>query len=160
MNSSRQRYSVCSEIPARRAICATGASLLTTCSTNWARCSGVNVDFFAISVLLLDTSTITYLRVPRDRSNTTARNLANAVKWYRKAAEQGYAKAQASLGVRYARGEGVAEDRVQALFWTILAARQGLARAVEGRAKLVADMNADDIARAEGLADGWKPVSR
>jgi len=40
---------------------------------------------------------------------------AEAVKWYRIAAEQGDAEAQAMLGIMYLNGEGVPQDNVQAL---------------------------------------------
>jgi TPR repeat protein len=40
-----------------------------------------------------------------------------AVKWYRKAAEQGDAPAQFNLGNSYANGEGVAKDAVEAAKW-------------------------------------------
>src|SRR5690606_34434701 len=70
-NSSRHRYSVCSDIPARRAICTAGSSLLNRRNTIWARCSALNVDFFPISPLLLrNTTSITDLRVQRNRSYT------------------------------------------------------------------------------------------
>ena len=46
-----------------------------------------------------------------------AQNYAEAVKWYRKAAEQGYAEAQFNLGVMYETGEGVAQDYAEALKW-------------------------------------------
>ena len=36
---------------------------------------------------------------------------AEAVRWYRLAAEQGHASAQFNLGVMYARGEGVFRGR-------------------------------------------------
>ena len=51
-NSSRHRYRVCSEIPARRAICAAGSSLLNNRTTSSLRFSGGNVDFLPISNLL------------------------------------------------------------------------------------------------------------
>ena len=35
-----------------------------------------------------------------------AQDYAEAVKWYRRAAKQGYAKAQSNLGVRYRKGQG------------------------------------------------------
>ena len=38
------------------------------------------------------------------------KNMVEAAKWYRKAAEQGNADAQNRLGVRYDRGEGVSKD--------------------------------------------------
>ena len=47
----------------------------------------------------------------------------------RKEAEQGHAQAQYSLGLRYAKGEGVAQDYAEALKWYRMAAEQGLARA-------------------------------
>jgi hypothetical protein len=38
---------------------------------------------------------------------------AEAVKWFRKAAEQGFAQAQYNLGVCYANGEGIAQDKAE-----------------------------------------------
>ena len=51
------------------------------------------------------------------------------MRWYRLAAEQGYAGAQFMLGVMYATGEGVPGDDAEAVRWYRLAAEQGLARA-------------------------------
>jgi len=42
-------------------------------------------------------------------------NDAEAVRWYRLVAEQGYASAQTSLGVMYVIGDGVPEDSVRQL---------------------------------------------
>ena len=50
---------------------------------------------------------------------------AEAVKWFRKAADQGYAVAQYNLGVMYADGDGVAENDAEAVKWFRLAADQG-----------------------------------
>lgn len=47
----------------------------------------------------------------------TERNDSEAVKWYRKAAEQGFGEAQFNLGEMYAKGRGVAKDTLQALSW-------------------------------------------
>lgn len=52
-----------------------------------------------------------------------------AVKWYRKAAEQGLAKAQYNIGVAYKRGNGVGQDSKEALNWFRRAAEQGDVRA-------------------------------
>ena len=57
------------------------------------------------------------------------RNYAEAVKWYRLAAEQGYAAAQYNLGVSYDKGRGVPQDDAEAVKWYRLAAEQGYARA-------------------------------
>ncbi len=48
-----------------------------------------------------------------------------AVYWYRKAAEQGFARAQANLGNCYWLGYGVKGDEVQAVSWWRKAAEQG-----------------------------------
>jgi TPR repeat protein len=45
--------------------------------------------------------------------------------WFRKAAEQGDAEAQYTLGYMYANGDGVPRDYQQSLFWFRNAAEQG-----------------------------------
>ncbi len=52
-----------------------------------------------------------------------------AVRWYRKAADQGEAYAQNKLGNRYRLGQGVPQDHVEAVTWYRLAAEQGHAGA-------------------------------
>jgi S1-C subfamily serine protease len=52
-----------------------------------------------------------------------------AVKWFRKAAEQNDARAQLNLGFRYADGQGVAKDEVEAVKWFRKAAEQNDASA-------------------------------
>jgi len=54
---------------------------------------------------------------------------AKAVHWYRKAAVQGYAGAQGSLGFMYATGHGVPQDDAKAAYWFRKAAVQGFAAA-------------------------------
>jgi TPR repeat protein len=51
------------------------------------------------------------------------------MKWLRKAAEQGYAKAQWSLGSRYELGQGVPRDAMEMVRWYRKAAEQGNADA-------------------------------
>ena len=50
-----------------------------------------------------------------------------AVKWYRLAAEQGFAKGQNNLAVMYEKGHGVKQDYKKAAEWYHLAAEQGFA---------------------------------
>ena len=45
------------------------------------------------------------------------------------AAEHGHATAQSNLGLRYGRGEGIAQDDKEAVRWYRLASEQGQARA-------------------------------
>ncbi|KAF9151691.1 hypothetical protein DFQ26_001159 [Actinomortierella ambigua] len=52
-----------------------------------------------------------------------------AVKWYTKAAEQGYASAQFNIGVMYERGQGVDQGDIEAVTWYTKAAEQGYANA-------------------------------
>ena len=100
---------------------------------------------------------------------------AKAVKWYRKAAEQGYAKAQLSLGLAYGLGQGVPQDLAQAHMWFNLAASryppgEDRDRAVKNRdiaelggghallGDLVAKMMTPaQISEAKKLAREWKP---
>ena len=52
-----------------------------------------------------------------------------AIVWYRKAAEQGNARAQFTLGWMYVEGKGVSRDYAQAAVWYRKAAEQGFAKA-------------------------------
>jgi TPR repeat protein len=58
-----------------------------------------------------------------------AGDYAEAVIWYRRAAEQGHAQAQYNLGFMYGSGLGVPQDDAEAVNWFRLAAEQGLAQA-------------------------------
>lgn len=54
-----------------------------------------------------------------------SKDYAEAVKWYRKAADQNHAQAQYSLGRCYAEGNGVEKDELEAVKWGWIAARNG-----------------------------------
>ena len=55
-----------------------------------------------------------------------AQDDAEAVKWYRRAAEQGVAYAQKRLGLMYEHGQGgLAQDDAEAVKWYRRAAEQG-----------------------------------
>jgi TPR repeat protein len=57
------------------------------------------------------------------------KNYNEALKWYRKAAEQGHALAQNSVGACCEKGRGVPQDHTQAVKWYRKAAEQGEAYA-------------------------------
>ena len=57
------------------------------------------------------------------------KNSAEAVKWFRLAANQGDMYAQFFLGLAYANGEGVPKNNAEAVKWSRLAANQGYADA-------------------------------
>ena len=58
-------------------------------------------------------------------------NKAKAIEWWKKAAEQGYADAQFSLGVYYITGTGVPADITKGVAWLRKAATQGHTEAKE-----------------------------
>jgi TPR repeat protein len=63
-------------------------------------------------------------------------NYTLAAKWYRKAAEQGHARAQTNLALMYEDGEGVPQNRQEAIRWFKKAAAQGEEKAVKGLVRL------------------------
>ena len=80
------------------------------------------------------------------------KDLKEAVKWYRKAADQGLAVAQDSLGIRYHHGEGVPEDEVTAYAWYNIAAVNGHANSKKNKADIAKSMTPGQIAKGEALA--------
>ncbi len=73
-----------------------------------------------------------------------------AVKWYTKAAEQGNAEGQSSLGRMYYFGRGVPQDYIKAYAWSNLAAAQG--EDPESRRKAIASMAPQQIAEGQKLS--------
>jgi clan AA aspartic protease (TIGR02281 family) len=57
--------------------------------------------------------------------NGVQQSPVQAALWYRKAAEQGDAIAQNSLGLMYESGEGVPQNYAEAMKWQLMAAKQG-----------------------------------
>ena len=90
-----------------------------------------------------------------------AQNSARAVRWYRKAAEQGHTDAQVNLAAMYATGEGVRRDYVQAHKWMSVAASNARGQDAEkdrkGRDAVAEKMTPDQLAEAQQLAREWKP---
>ena len=64
---------------------------------------------------------------------------AEAVRWYRLAAEQGHAGAQFNLGYMYSAGRGVPQDHAEAVRWYGLAAEQDYANAQRNLGIMYAD---------------------
>ena len=60
-----------------------------------------------------------------DQGEGVKQDYAEAVRWYRKAADQGDADAQFCLGVMYYNGNGVKQDYAEAVRWYFKAAEQG-----------------------------------
>ena len=63
------------------------------------------------------------------RGHGVPRDDAQAVQWYRRAAERDYAWGQTNLGYMYETGRGVVKDEAAAVKWYLKAAEQGFAMA-------------------------------
>ena len=77
-----------------------------------------------------------------------------AVKWFRRAANQGHVSAQFNLGVSYADGRGVPQDDAEAVKWFRPAADQGYA-AAQARLGLFYMAGAGGVARDLVTAHMW-----
>ena len=77
---------------------------------------------------------------------------AEAVRWYRLAAEQGYAAAQYNLRVKYAQGRGVVKDSVLAYMWLDIAGANGDESARKGQDILERDLTRAEMSHANELA--------
>ncbi len=74
------------------------------------------------------------------------------MKWYRLAADKGYATAQFFLGIMYDDGYGVPEDDTEAVKWWRLAADQGVAVAQSNLGAMYANGNGVPEDYIEGYA--------
>jgi len=83
---------------------------------------------------------------------------AEAVKWFRKAADQGDVLAQSRLAVAYWKGEGVPQSYVSAHMWFNLSAAGGGQDAVKNRDNVARRMTPAQIAEAQKRASEWKPT--
>ena len=84
-----------------------------------------------------------------------AQDYAESVKWYGRAAEEGFVMAQYRLGTMYAGGWGVAKDYIQAYKWIEIAAAKGDESYREGRDILTKQMTPAQVAEAQKLAREW-----
>jgi hypothetical protein len=90
-----------------------------------------------------------------------AQDFVEAAKWYRKAAEQGDAEAQAALGRLYANGTGVPQEDKEAYFWLSVALsganedNKGWISTLLERTELY--MDKAEVRAAKKRAAEWKP---
>ena len=83
-------------------------------------------------------------------------NHAEAVKWYRLAAEQGDAHAQFNLGASYTAGRGVPKDLIIAYMWFDLSVARGTQAAAGSRKTIARQISPHQIEQAQQLAVEWK----
>jgi hypothetical protein len=90
-----------------------------------------------------------------------ARHQQEALKWWLRAANQGSAKAQATLALRCQNGDGVGRDPVQALMWYLLSEPRlhgsEAERARKERLQLARTIAPSEVRDAEHRAALWEP---
>jgi hypothetical protein len=91
------------------------------------------------------------------------KDIAQAQYWYRQAADQGDAYAEASLGILFNFGKGVPRDYAEAFLWYERAALHAPAgdrgTIVEMRDAIAENLTPQQIAEAQRLAREWKPAA-
>jgi hypothetical protein len=83
------------------------------------------------------------------RGEGVNQDYVKAVKWYRKAAEQGYVPAQFELGNRYAAGKGTPQNYADAYVWYSLAAAAGHEKALKQRDNYARKLTQEEIMEAQ-----------
>ena len=83
---------------------------------------------------------------------SVTQDYGEAVKWYRKAVEQGYADAQNNLGLMCFEGRGVLQDTIAAHMWFNIAAANGNTNAEENRDIVAGELSSSDILKAQKRA--------
>jgi len=93
-----------------------------------------------------------------------SQSYAEAATWYRKAAEQGYARAQSNLGTLYSNGQGVPQDYLLAYMWFTVAGSRlseaDRATADKGRDLAAAKLTPAELRRAQQMARDWEPAAK
>ena len=121
------------------------------------------VDPAAYTAYLRGRSFLRQVAVAHAEGRSVPQDETEALRWFRLAADQGFAAAQVTLGMAYAEGGGgVPQDRVAAHMWLSLAAAQVSTRNrdtyVELRDAVAEEMTPEQIAEAQRLAREWKPA--
>ena len=117
-------------------------------------------DFFnARQLLALDWLHEAITSLPVDQGRGVPQDAAGAVAWYRRAAEQGNARAQYNLGGMYDQGRGVPQDAAEAHMWLTIAASRSTGaereQIVTARAAVAARMTPTDLREADRRARAW-----
>ena len=82
-------------------------------------------------------------------------NAAEAVKWYRLAAEQGDSLAQFTLGQRSIAGAGLPKDPVEAFKWLSLASAQGLPDATQALDGLKKSLSSSQLSEGQSRVQAF-----
>jgi TPR repeat protein len=83
---------------------------------------------------------------------------SEAVKWFKKAAEQGDPNAQGILGIMYKKGAGAPRNDEQAYFWLTLAGNVGDKDVSAARDEVASHLTPEQIADVKKRIGEWKPT--
>jgi localization factor PodJL len=83
--------------------------------------------------------------------------MESAIGWFQKAADLGVKDSQVNLGIIFAKGIGIEADAEQAYKWLAVAARGGDTDAAGKRDTLASAMRPEQLEKARGAAELWKP---
>lgn len=105
-----------------------------------------------------------YLGMMYYKGRGLPKDSAEAMKWYRKAAEQGHAEAQFNLGSMFANGQGVPKDYTQSYFWfNLVASRESgeeNRKASAARGRVAKQLTREQLQEAQRLAGEWEGAHR
>ena len=102
-----------------------------------------------------DASAQTNLGLLYSKGIGVPQNDAEAVKWYRYAAEQGHAVAQNNLGALYINGLGGPKDPILGLAWLLLSAEGGYQAAATAATASMEDMTPKEVECARKFKEAW-----
>ena len=88
-----------------------------------------------------------------------SKDALQAMRWFRRAAEQGISISQAGLGGMYGTGEGVPQNVQKAYFWMLLASEDGGEARIKSRDLLAHLWSPEQRAAVQADAHNWRTKS-
>lgn len=95
------------------------------------------------------------LGVMSEWGNGVPKDNAQALKWYKVAAEGSHKDAQNNLGAMYSKGEGAEQNFVEALKWFVVSAENGSEAGRKNIDIVEKRMTSEEITQARKLARKW-----
>lgn len=106
--------------------------------------------------LLLTSAGIGFADYNAGSSAFNGGNYVRAYQEFKQSADAGNSLAQFMMGRLYAEGRGVVVDNTAAYMWYDLSASNGNSRAIAARDSIAAQLDADELDRAQTLAAEWR----
>jgi peptidoglycan hydrolase-like protein with peptidoglycan-binding domain len=106
--------------------------------------------------LLLTSAGVSFADYNAGSSAFNGGNYVRAYHEFKQSADAGNSLAQFMMGRLYAEGRGVVADSTAAYMWYDLSAGNGNGRAIAARDSIAAQLDADELDRAQALAAEWR----